>query len=98
MSSDVRFDSPRSDLAERSAGAVPERGATWERAGHLAIGAVAILSVFFYLQFATDAILDVDGYYHIRWSRLLWDGILRGAFPQSFPNQPLTIICFSTFY
>ena len=92
MSSDVRFDSPRSDLAERSAGAVPERGATWERAGHLAIGAVAILSVFFYLQFATDAILDVDGYYHIRWSRLLWDGILRGAFPHSFPYLPLTTL------
>ncbi len=69
------------------------RRATWAaHAGHLAIGAITIAAVFFYLQFATNAILDVDGYYHIRWSRLLWDGILRGAFPHSFPYLPLTTL------
>nr|MBA2340696.1 hypothetical protein [Pyrinomonadaceae bacterium] len=86
MSSDVEVDSLRSESKERSADVELDRATTsWARVGHLAVGATAIAVVFFYLQFATNAILDVDGYYHIRWSRLLWEGIQRGVFPHAFP-------------
>ena len=37
------------------------------------IGAVAIVLVFWQLQFSTNAICcgDYDGYYHIKWTRAL---------------------------
>ncbi len=60
------------------------------RIGMLFAGATACAVVFFYLQFQTDAILDVDGYYHVKWSRLLWEGLRHGAFPPAFPWLPLT--------
>lgn len=55
-------------------------------------GAIAILFTFFYLQFRTQAILDVDGYYHIKWSRLIWEGLQHGRFPPPFPYLPLTTL------
>ncbi|MDQ3649802.1 MAG: hypothetical protein M3458_05875 [Acidobacteriota bacterium] len=64
----------------------------WTRTLQLLVGAIATGTVFFYLQFSTDAILDVDGYYHIRWSRLLWEGMLAGKFPPAFPYLPLTTL------
>src|SRR5687768_16300802 len=60
----------------------------------LLIGAVAITGVFWLLQFSTNAICcgDYDGYYHIKWSRTLWEGMKSGKFPPEFPWLPLTTL------
>lgn len=64
------------------------------RAGQLLLGAVAIGLVFSWLQFSTPSICcgDFDGYYHIKWSRLLWEGIRSGHFPPAFTWLPLTTL------
>jgi asparagine N-glycosylation enzyme membrane subunit Stt3 len=59
---------------------------------YLMIGAVVIGLVFLFLQFSTNAILDIDGYYHIKWSRLLWEGMLQGKIPHDFPWLPFTTL------
>ena len=43
----------------------------------LLLGVVAIAGVFWLLQSSTDSICcgDYDGYYHIKWSRSLWEGM-----------------------
>jgi hypothetical protein len=66
----------------------------WGRALYLLIGAVAIAAVFIRLQFATDSVCcgDFDGYYHIKWSRLLWEGMRHGVFPPAFTWLPLTTL------
>ncbi len=60
----------------------------------LLIGAVAIGFIFWLLQFSTSAICcgDFDGYYHIKWTRTLWEGIKSGHFPPAFPWLPLTTL------
>ena len=60
----------------------------------LAAGAVLIAAVFWYLQFSTGSICcgDYDAYYHFRWSRMLWQGMLTGHFPPSFDALPLTTL------
>jgi hypothetical protein len=60
----------------------------------LLIGAVAIGLIFWQLQFSTDSICcgDFDGYYHIKWSRLLWESIKQHSFPPQFPWLPLTTL------
>ncbi|HVF86422.1 MAG TPA: hypothetical protein VM866_02480, partial [Pyrinomonadaceae bacterium] len=68
------------------------RSWTRSRVVELLAGVLVSGAVFFYLQFSTDAILDVDGYYHIRWSRLLWEGLRAGQFPPAFPWLPLTTL------
>jgi hypothetical protein len=47
-----------------------------------------------WLQFSTDAICcgDWDGYYHIRWSALLWDNLRHGEWPPEFRWLPLTVL------
>lgn len=64
------------------------------RVGKLLVGAVAIGLVFWKLQFSTHSICcgDFDGYYHIKWSRLLWEGIRSRHFPPSFVWLPLTTL------
>jgi hypothetical protein len=65
------------------------------RAIHLVLGALAIVCTFAYLQFrGTDSVCcgDFDGYYHIRWSQLLWEGIRHGHFPPAFTWLPLTTL------
>lgn len=66
------------------------------RAADLLVGAIAIALVFWWLQFrSTKAICcgDFDGYYHIRWARLLWDNLRAGHFrPPAFPWLPLTTL------
>lgn len=57
---------------------------------YLLVGTAAIGLMFWFLQYRTAAIIDVDGYYHIKWSRLLWEGIRSGHFPPAFPWLPLT--------
>lgn len=58
------------------------------------LGAVAIALIFYFLQFSTSAICcgDYDGYYHIKWSRVLWEGIRARTFPPDFPWLPLTTL------
>jgi hypothetical protein len=61
---------------------------------YLVAGAIVITLLFWKLQFATDAICcgDFDGYYHIKWSRMLWEGLRKGAFPPIFTWLPLTTL------
>ena len=60
----------------------------------LFIGAVAIAGIFWLLQFSTNSICcgDYDGYYHIKWSRSLWEGMKSNKFPPEFPWLPLTTL------
>jgi hypothetical protein len=61
---------------------------------HLGAGAIVISLIFWKLQFATDAICcgDFDGYYHVKWSRMLWEGLRNRAFPPIFTWLPLTTL------
>src|SRR4029078_11402282 len=60
----------------------------------LLIGAIAIGIIFWQLQFSTSAICcgDFDGYYHIKWTRALWDSIKTHRFVPFFPWLPLTTL------
>jgi hypothetical protein len=61
---------------------------------YLIAGATLISLIFLKLQFATASVCcgDFDGYYHIRWSRLLWESIRQGQFPPTFIWLPLTTL------
>jgi hypothetical protein len=67
---------------------------TTTRTVYLIIGALGIALVVYWLQFSTQSICcgDFDGYYHIRWSRLLWEGMRQGHFPPQFTWLPLTTL------
>src|SRR5437899_2404683 len=60
----------------------------------LITGAAAIGLIFWRLQFSTRSICcgDFDGYYHIMWSRMLWEGIRSHHFPPLFVWLPLTTL------
>lgn len=60
----------------------------------LLLGAVAIGVIFWQLQFSTPAICcgDYDGYYHVKWSRTLWEGMKARQFPPEFHWLPLTTL------
>ena len=60
----------------------------------LMAGAIAIGLIFWKLQFSTDAICcgDFDGYYHIKWSRMLWDSLRQGHVPPQFTWLPFTTL------
>lgn len=64
------------------------------RAVQLGVGAIAIGIVFWKLQFSTSAICcgDADGYYHIKWSRMLWESLRNHKFPPQFTWLPLTTL------
>ncbi len=65
------------------------------RAIYLIVGAVAIGLLFWKLQFSNQSVCcgDFDGYYHIRWSRLLWENMRQGhLFPPTFKWLPLTTL------
>jgi hypothetical protein len=57
-------------------------------------GAIAIGIIFWQLQFSTNSICcgDYDGYYHVQWSRVLWEGMKNKTFPPAFPWLPLTTL------
>jgi hypothetical protein len=61
---------------------------------HLTAATAAVGAIFAYLQGSTRAICcaDFDGYYHIRWSQLLWQGMRSGTFLPRFEWLPLTIL------
>jgi hypothetical protein len=80
-----------------------KRKATWReyleteeatRLVYLVFGFIAIVMVLSFLQFRTDAICcgDWDGYYHIRWSQLLWDNFSQGKWLPTFEWLPLTVL------
>jgi hypothetical protein len=60
----------------------------------LLVGAIAIAVIFWLLQYSTNSICcgDYDGYYHVKWSRTLWEGMKSGKFPPEFPWLPLTTL------
>ena len=64
------------------------------RAGNLLIAALAIVATFIWLQFSTRSVCcgDFDGYYHITWARMLWDGMRAKHFPPAFTWLPLTTL------
>ena len=68
--------------------------AALRRAAYLAAGALAIGSVFWWLQFSTDAICcgDLDGYYHIGWSQQLRQSFSAGRILPQFTWLPLTTL------
>jgi hypothetical protein len=80
-----------SEAPARRAGLV---GLFDSRAALLAVGAILIGAVFWYLQFSTGSLCcgDYDAYYHFRWSRMLWEGMISGNFPPSFDALPLTTL------
>ena len=60
----------------------------------LAVGVIAITFIFWRLQFATSSICcgDFDGYYHIKWSRTLWEAFKAGKLVPTFFWLPLTTL------
>lgn len=64
------------------------------RVVYLVFGFIAIVMVMSYLQFQTRAICcgDWDGYYHIRWSQLLWENFSQGKWLPAFEWLPLTVL------
>src|SRR6266852_5574883 len=65
-----------------------------KRTVQLVVGAIAIGLIFWWLQFSTSAICcgDFDGYYHAKWSRIVWQSIRDRSFPPAFPWLPLTTL------
>ncbi|MBL8182871.1 MAG: hypothetical protein JNL64_14820 [Blastocatellia bacterium] len=61
---------------------------------YLIFGFLAIALVMVFLQTRTDAICcgDWDGYYHIRWSQLLWENFSQGKWLPTFEWLPLTVL------
>lgn len=61
---------------------------------YLLTGFGVIGLVFSWLQFSTGSICcgDYDGYYHVGWSQMLWEGIRTGRFPPAFTQLPLTTL------
>jgi len=95
---DIVNEQPGAELA-----VVPETKPSWRekletdqavRVIYLVFGFFAILLVMILLQFQTDAICcgDWDGYYHIRWSSLLWENFSHGKWLPSFDWLPLTVL------
>jgi hypothetical protein len=80
--------------AEAGAARAQARTTTAARYVYLLTGAVLTGLVFWWLQFSTAAVCcgDLDGYYHIRWSQLLWQGMRAGHFPPRFTWLPLTTL------
>jgi hypothetical protein len=61
---------------------------------YFVFGVIAIFLLMLFLQSRTDAICcgDWDGYYHIRWSSLLWENFKHGKGLPSFDWLPLTVL------
>jgi hypothetical protein len=61
---------------------------------YLVFGFFAILLLMILLQFSTKAVCcgDWDGYYHIRWSQLLWENFSSGKWLPEFKWLPLTVL------
>jgi hypothetical protein len=65
------------------------------RVSEMGVGALAIGLLFWRLQYSTAAICcgDYDGYYHMKWARLLWENMkAKHFFPPTFNWLPLTTL------
>ncbi len=64
------------------------------RVVYLVFGFIAIALVMWFLQRQTGAICcgDWDGYYHIRWSQILWENFSQGKWLPTFEWLPLTVL------
>jgi hypothetical protein len=64
------------------------------RVVYLIFGLIAITMVMTYLQTRIEAICcgDWDGYYHIRWSAMLWESLSSGKGLPTFEWLPLTVL------
>jgi hypothetical protein len=64
------------------------------RIPHVVIAVPVVVALLSWIQFGTRSICcgDFDGYYHIKQSRLLWDGLRSGDFPPVFSSLPLTTL------
>ncbi len=71
--------------------AVPAQSSSFGKLAHLAAAYGAIAAVLWYIQSNAAGIIDPDGYYHIRWSRLLWENLPHGVLPR-FIWLPRTIL------
>lgn len=100
---DVNFDNNPEPGVPEGAETTAEKKLTWReyfeteeavRMIYLIFGFFAILLVIILLQFQTKAICcgDWDGYYHIRWSSLLWESFKQGHWLPSFDWLPLTVL------
>ncbi len=60
----------------------------------LLFGLAIIVIIMIRLQFSTPAVCcgDWDGYYHIRWSQLLWENFSQGKWLPEFKWLPLTVL------
>lgn len=65
-----------------------------DRTVYLLAGFLAIGFSFWWTQFSTRSICcgDFDGYYHFRWSRMLYEGLRAGDFPPAFNALPFTTL------
>jgi len=61
---------------------------------YLIFGFFVIILLMTILQFSTQAICcgDWDGYYHIKWSQLLWENFKQGKWLPEFVWLPLTVL------
>lgn len=61
---------------------------------YLVFGFIAALMVMYFLQMQIPAICcgDWDGYYHIKWSSLLWENFSQGKWLPRFEWLPLTVL------
>ncbi len=61
---------------------------------YLIFGLFAIVLLMVLLQFSTPAICcgDWDGYYHIKWSSLIWENFKHGHWLPEFTWLPLTVL------
>jgi hypothetical protein len=86
-------------MANSAAQSAPAEGdfspasSRWRRL-ELVAGLLVIIAVFCWLQLSTPGICggDFDGYYHIKWSQLLGEGLQHGKFPPTFEWLPLTTL------
>lgn len=100
---EIYNETPEETTAEKPAGKRKSAQQTWQhwfgtdeaiRWVYLIFGLFAIVLIMTLLQFSTDAICcgDWDGYYHIRWSALLWESFSQGKWLPDFTWLPLTVL------
>jgi hypothetical protein len=76
---------------EQPAAETERKERAFERLAYFASVYAVIAAVLWVIQSATRGIIDPDGYYHIRWSRLLWENLPQGRLPD-FVWLPLTTL------
>src|SRR5690606_6022855 len=104
MNEELEQEAPeQTDAATENAASEGTKKLTWRqyfeteeatRTVYLVFAFIAILMLMSFLQFQTGAICcgDWDGYYHIRWSSLLWESFSNGHWLPTFEWLPLTVL------